>query len=254
MGKGKINIVLDLDETCLYTHPEDFEDEDEEDEEEKDFEGNASVKYKELGLFTTRKGRKLRDKVYVIQIDNIYGNCVGDYDKLYGVFRPYFREFLQFLSEDEGIGHIIIWTAGTRKYGDYICKLLFSDIEKHPSIVFTRGSNEGEQKPLDKIYEEARSMGIHDINKANTLALDDKSSTFRYNVSNGIKIPKFKCDLTHEDITNHEDDNLLKLMLWLQTKEVRECKDVRKLNKKRIFNTSVEEYKQILEEEKEESE
>lgn len=239
----KLNFVIDLDQTALYTH----EDEDE----DGDFDGSVADKFRKLGLYTTREGSKIRDRVYTIKIDNIYGNCVGDKSKLYGVFRPYLKEFLKFLSEHPGIGHIIIWTAGTRKYGDDICKLLFTDIEKRPTIVFTRGALDKDKKPLKKVYEEARKMGIHDITEENTLVLDDKRYTFVDNKTNGICIPIFKCDLTKECIRDHDDDYLLRLMLWLQTKEVKETSDVRRINKKKIFSLSVEEYEMILEEDKE---
>jgi hypothetical protein len=44
-----------------------------------------------------------------------------------------------------------------------------------------------------------------------------------------------------EDICNHPDSELLKLMTWLNTQEVKSCKDVRKLNKTNIFNKTPEE-------------
>ena len=44
-----------------------------------------------------------------------------------------------------------------------------------------------------------------------------------------------------EDICNHPDTELLKLMAWLETDDVKKCKDVRKLNKKNIFSKPVKE-------------
>ena len=79
------------------------------------------------------------------------------------------------------------------------------------------------------------------MNEKNTFVLDDRSETFSLNKRNGIQIPEFESDMSVEDICNHPDDELLKLMTWLSTDEVKQSKDVRKLNKNDIFNKSATE-------------
>ena len=88
------------------------------------------------------------------------------------------------------------------------------------------------------------------MNPKNTFVLDDRSETFSLNKRNGIQIPEFESDMSIDDICNHTDCDLLKLMAWFSTKEVKECDDVRKLNKKNIFGKSLGEYREILQSEK----
>ena len=42
------------------------------------------------------------------------------------------------------------------------------------------------------------------------------------------------------------DENLLKLMAWLISPQVKDIDDIRKLNKKRIFKTSKDVYMKLL--------
>ena len=79
------------------------------------------------------------------------------------------------------------------------------------------------------------------LNETNTFVLDDREETYSYNKRNGILIPEFESDMSVEDICNHPDGELLKLMTWLNTQEVKSSKDVRKLNKTNIFNKTPEE-------------
>lgn len=86
-----------------------------------------------------------------------------------------------------------------------------------------------------------------EANETNTLHIDDRDDTFSQNEHNGIKIPAYSPNLdgTPEEIIEsilQPDDTLLKLMCWLSLLEVRNCTDVRKLDKSTIFTTSIADY------------
>ena len=49
-----------------------------------------------------------------------------------------------------------------------------------------------------------------------------------------------------EDISGHPDNSLLKVIAWLSLPKVKNSKDIRKLNKDNIFDTSLEDYKKML--------
>ena len=101
---------------------------------------------------------------------------------------------------------------------------------------------------MKKIYDDPRTKGK--LNEKNTFILDDRDDTFSLNPKNGIMIPEFESDMSVEDIADHEDSYFLNLMAWLNTKEVRACSDVRKLNKNRVFKKTIKEYQNQLKKEK----
>jgi TFIIF-interacting CTD phosphatase-like protein len=222
-------IVLDLDATLLQTHA---------DPEEDKCDRDPLDKFKELRLFSSSKNFKLRKRTYKIKMINSWGDCTGEVGTMYGVFRPHIDEFLDFLGEyAEGV---IVWTAGIRRYADELCNKIFMG-HKKPLLIYSKEMNEYDPvedcdvlKPLSKLYEEMKSKG-YDMNEKNTLIIDDNDGTFKLNPNNAIEIPRFICDINKKEITTHKDDALLKIMKWLNTKEVRESKDVRKLDKSRIF-------------------
>jgi hypothetical protein len=102
----RLNVVLDLDLTLICTHPAVDDDEDNEKRED------PKKKYDKLQLHLP-KNIKLRNKVYSIKMKNPEGECKGTEDIMYGVYRPYLYEFLDFL--EKNCNNIIIWTAGIIK-------------------------------------------------------------------------------------------------------------------------------------------
>jgi hypothetical protein len=75
------------------------------------------------------------------------------------------------------------------------------------------------------------------------LALDDNSMTFQLNPGNGVLIPAYEPAPTVEAM-RRDDHALLQLKYWLLQPSVMRAKDVRQLDKTRIFTTSLESYKQ----------
>ena len=70
----------------------------------------------------------------------------------------------------------------------------------------------------------------------NTLVIDDRKSTFSANPGNGIKIPLYSPPETINGIES-DDIALKQFMFWLLRSEVINTKDVRTLDKSRIFKT-----------------
>ena len=220
---NKKYIVLDIDATLVHTHGD-----------MKDF--------KMLKIYGSDEQIEMRRKLYnmrIIDVSDIPGD--GEVTDLAGIYRPYLKEFLEFChGYFEGV---VIWSAGKRKYVHKMCEYMFP-LKKQPVHIFTYDDCEGDEddfivKPLEKLYKLPKLKGK--MNEKNTFVLDDRSETFSLNKRNGIQIPEFESDMSVEDICNHPDDELLKLMTWLSSDEVKQSKDVRKLNKNDIFNKSASE-------------
>ena len=216
-------IVLDIDATLVHTHG-DMDD------------------FKMLKIYGSDEQLEMRRKLYnmrLIDVSDVPGE--GEITDLAGIYRPYLKEFLEFCFDY--FDGIVIWSAGKRKYVHKMCEYMFP-LKKQPLIIFTYDDCEGDEddyivKPLEKLYKHPKLKGK--LNETNTFVLDDREETYSFNKRNGILIPEFESDMSVEDICNHPDSELLKLMTWLNTQEVKSCKDVRKLNKTNIFNKTPEE-------------
>ena len=170
----------------------------------------------------------------LIDVSDVPGE--GEITDLAGIYRPYLKEFLEFCFDY--FKGVVIWSAGKRKYVHKMCEYMFP-LKKQPLLIFTYDDCEGDEddyivKPLEKLYKYPKLKGK--LNETNTFVLDDREETYSFNKRNGILIPEFESDMSVEDICNHPDSELLKLMTWLNTQEVKDSKDVRKLNKTNIFN------------------
>ena len=216
-------IVLDIDATLVHTHG-DMDD------------------FKMLKIYGSDEQLEMRRKLYnmrLIDVSDVPGE--GEITDLAGIYRPYLKQFLEFCFDY--FDGIVIWSAGKRKYVHKMCEYMFP-LKKQPLTIFTYDDCEGDEddyivKPLEKLYKHPKLKGK--LNETNTFVLDDREETYSYNKRNGILIPEFESDMSVEDICNHPDGELLKLMTWLNTQEVKSSKDVRKLNKTNIFNKTPEE-------------
>jgi hypothetical protein len=224
MGK---NIVLDIDATLVHTHGDDEE-------------------YLNLNLFTNPKMLKYRGRTYCMSLTDVTSPPgTGEEMKLYGIYRPYLKEFIDFCFEY--FDNVIVWSAGKKKYVEKMCELIFTDRNKQPLLVYNYDDcviyDDYIRKPLSKLYEDPRTKGM--INENNTYVLDDRDDTFALNKGNGVMIPEYEATLNVKGL-NKDDDNLLKFMAWLSMDENKSSKDVRKLNKKRIFKISEQEYLDLV--------
>jgi len=243
MGSHKC-FVWDIDATLVHTH-------------DKDYENNISIqdKFAMLDIFADEEKFKLRKKLYTMKIIDVSEPGHGRITFLTGIFRPYLQNMIDYMKVNNT--PFVIWSAGTPKYVHKMAEIMFPEKDFQPEVVYTSDDCEMEKdnkgeittviKPLEKLFKDKRLKGK--FNEKNTLVIDDREDTFSRNPKNGIQIPEFESDLTVEDISDHSDINLAKLMAWLETKEVKECTDVRKLKKNKIFQKKFEDYiEQIINE------
>ena len=207
------SIVLDIDETLVHT-----------------FEKISNVK--DIGIFTNKKYLPIRKDIYIIDIFSEDKNTIKY--KMWGIYRPKLREFLNFCFRY--FRNVTIWTAGQRRYGNAVVSKIFNN--QMPELVFTRDecpktmSGGCVNKPLSYIIDKKNDMSME-----HTFILDDRIDNFDPNPKNGILIPPFEPE--EDELLNIEDDAFDKLMKWFLRKEVIESKDIRNLNKENIFSSDL---------------
>lgn len=212
-----MTVVLDLDETAVHTF-------------------KSLDSYKQLGI---DKHPDLRSRTYQLTMNDVVTpHGLGQVTKMWGIKRPHINEFLIFCFSYFRV--VIVWSAGKYKYVHSVVDSLFGDIIP-PHLIFTWDDClkvDGIcDKDLTKIYNHPE-LGKY-ARPENTLIIDDKEYSFdRGSPYNGILIPQYKPNLRLESL-RADDIALLQLQSWLQTPEVINSKDVRLLNKVKIFRTSL---------------
>ena len=222
MGK---NIVLDIDATLVHTHGDDDE-------------------FLDLKLFTDSKNVKYRHRIYTMNLNDVtVPPGSGEEMKLYGIYRPYLTEFIEFCFDH--FDNVIIWSAGKKKYVEKMCEIMFTKRNQQPALIYTytdcEVTDDYIRKPLKKLYEDPRLKGA--LNATNTYVIDDRDDTFKLNPDNGILIPEYEVDLCPAGVAK-KDEQLLKLMAWFCSNE--DVNDVRKTNKSKIFKTTKAHYNKQL--------
>jgi hypothetical protein len=196
-----------------------------------------------------KENRHLIDRIFNLDLVDVTEDLgSGIRTPYWGVYRPHVFEFLLFTSQY--FKKVAVWSAGQYRYVHAICDKLFPDSFLQPDLIFTWGDCEKKSKnvlykPLKKLYSHKELKGFS--HEKNTFALDDNSDTFGDNVDNGINIPEYLPSMTSAGIMAR-DDSLLQLMCWLSLRDVKECNDVRDLDKTKIFTTSLNDYKTLLQE------
>lgn len=160
----------------------------------------------------------------------------GDITKIWGVFRPHLRSFLEFALLY--FKDIVIWSAGQFNYVYSIVDFIFDGFDYFPKIIKTYDDCEFHNRNVFK------KISKLDLDMSKVIAIDDRKDTFHYNPNNGIQIPPYEPSPTLDDI---EDDYMLvKLMCWFCLPEVKNSDDIRRVNKKDIFTRSFTEYSKKL--------
>lgn len=184
-------IVLDLDETLICTM-------------EKHHLAKRLID-------TNPRFHHLRSRYYEFELD---GDVMG------GLMRPNLQAFLNFCFDY--FQCVIVWSAGTKKYVEKICKVIFPGRKPHKiysreKCIFDKNKNQI-FKPLQRLVEDPTVPGS--VTLQNTFAIDDRDDTFSQNVANGIQIPKWSPDAERPDSLLTEDRNLDKVMCWFLQREV----------------------------------
>ena len=161
--------------------------------------------------------------------------------KLWGIERPYLRDFLQFCQLY--FKNIIVWSAGKEFYVYDISKQIFYNNNLNPpALIWTRNECSYDtkkkiyHKPLNKLSSEI------DIDIKKIFIIDDKKITFQDNEDNGILIPEWAPGKKRKeeiplisDLKDRSDQALKELQKWFMNDEVILSQDIRLLNKKNIF-------------------
>lgn len=212
----KFSIVLDVDDTLVFfqNHVEDMPTE-----------------------LQNLEDEELQDRIYYITIYNDESDegPTGDY-KCYGFKRPDLKEFLEFCRLY--FENVCVWSAGKYDYVHSTCDAIFAE---DPDLIFTRkncktvekrnGTHEY-YKGLKQIYKSKKMKGK--MNEKMTFVVDDIQGTFQKNPENAILIPKYRPEADLEGL-KQEDTCLYDLVSYFIRDEVINSKDVRTLNKNRIF-------------------
>lgn len=160
---------------------------------------------------------------------------------IYGITRPGLEDFLIFAFEY--FKGVAIWSAGTYDYVNSVCYSMFRDLDPH--IIFTQNDCSTLEdntiiKPIDKMIERMKSFGMK---HENTFIVDDREKTFSNNKDNGILIPAYDPEIKSKNkarminALRKEDNNLYKLINFFKNPLVMNAKDVRLLDKSKIFTT-----------------
>lgn len=216
-------IVLDLDETLVHSF-------------------DKMEELKPLGLFKNPQLLDVRKRAYRIQLGDTLDQDQWKRLDIWGITRPYLNDFLLFCFKYFRV--VAVWSAGQSKYVESICDFIFRDI-RQPHIIYSwpdceKDTPDGHiEKPLLKMIESEPHIKKY-MTLANTLVIDDRYSTFaNCNRGNGILIPPYSPPATIEAFRAPEP-SLMELKKWLMRPDVMMSKDVRKLDKSKIFSRNIE--------------
>nr|QBK91156.1 MAG: ctd-like (NLI interacting factor-like) phosphatase [Pithovirus LCPAC202] len=210
-------IVLDLDETAVHSF-------------------RSMDSYGQLGI---DKHPDLKSRAYhLLMNDVVTPHGQGNVTTMWGMKRPHINEFLIFCFSYFRV--VIVWSAGKFKYVHSVVDNLFGDIIR-PHLTYTWDDCLKVDgvcvKDLTKLYDHPE-LGKY-VRPENTLLIDDKEYSFNMtSPHNGVLIPQYKPNLNLESLRT-DDIALLQLQSWFQTPEVMNSKDVRLLDKQKIFTTSL---------------
>jgi len=221
-------LILDLDETLVHSHSEDAQD--------------SMELLKDLGIYMNPQNYDLRERTYKINMDDVVSLKKGEGIKteMWGIFRPHVKEFLTRCFKHFKI--VVVWSAGKKNYVHAIVDRLFADIGR-PHIIWTYDDIEKQGKtlikPVHKLIEKIPGLSKY-MTLENTFIVDDRSSVFNeVNPGNGIEIPPYRPDFSIPALKN-DDQTLKHLIRWFERPDVALCKDVRELDKRNIFDASLE--------------
>ncbi len=169
----------------------------------------------------------------------------GQKSKIWGVFRPGLKEFLEYVNNY--FDHVIFWSAGTEIYVKEIIEQMEKIFNIAPGkMIWAREkcatTSSTFHKPIAHVCRDLqnRYYFTFEIDPMLTMILDDKTYTFTDNPDNGILIPQFNPGDGQKipplnsllDVSDHALSDFTK---WLQTPEVLNSNDYRTLSKNNIF-------------------
>ncbi|AYV86136.1 MAG: DNA-directed RNA Pol II C-term-like phosphatase [Solumvirus sp.] len=221
-------IVLDMDETLVNT-----------------FDMKQEKKLSKLGIMSDPNLMDIRERLYHINlVDAVSPPGSGDIAPTWGITRPHLINFMKYVHLRFKV--VIIWSAGVKRYVSEVIHKICKN-NKMPHSIWNRSdcvwSNEIANKPISKIASHPDLSSFVDLN--NTFFIDDLQTAFnKDNPHNGIQITPYLPEISISGLRSG-DDALLKLMYWFSRPDVIHAKDIRQLDKKDIFTTSISEYQKM---------
>lgn len=147
-----------------------------------------------------------------------------------GLKRPGLDKFLHFA--EKYFDTIIVWSAGTMAYIKPIVNFIFKG-HRYPKLVLSRDQLHYGETPED-YYKPLEVVAKYiNIDTRRTVFLDDKLDNFRKDPGNGFNIPVYKAKKGKR--FSSSDEHLYSLMEWLMQDKVRQCQDIRLLDKTDVF-------------------
>lgn len=214
-------IVLDLDETLVHS-------------------SEKLENLVDMGIMSHSDLIDLRKRTYRMDIDDVvYKKGTGIKTSMWGITRPNVRQFL--IECFSYFKIVAVWSAGRKKYVEAIVDYLFKDLRR-PHIIYTYDNCERTSsglivKPLRKMINNVKGLSKY-MSLKNTFMIDDRTTVYsgfeNDNPDNGIQIPAYKPDF-ETTCLKCEDDRLKQLVEWFHQSEVIKSKDVRKLDKSKVF-------------------
>jgi TFIIF-interacting CTD phosphatase-like protein len=207
-------LVVDLDSTLIFT--------------------SLDMSKLDSLLLKLGKSHPLLNRIYrfdLIDVVDVAGT--GSITHMWGVFRPYLKEFFDFSSRY--FRKIHVWSAGRFKYVHAMIDYIFEMSDLKPHDVYTWQDCIRTDRNIVKPLEDMK----YDLSK--TFVLDDRYDTFSKNVENGILIPAYEPELTERGLMK-DDISLIQLILWLSLPAVQLLEDIRTVPKSNIFSFTLEEY------------
>lgn len=190
-------IILDIDSTLIYSF----------DQEETDLLFNQ-------GITLNPEYFDIYRRMYKLKLEDVFGKRgKGDKLEMWGILRPYVKEFLTFCSHYFKI--VAIWSAGREKYVDALVDILFLNLPR-PHIIYSYHHCQYHNKILTKplLSMISQNSGLeHYMSPSNTFVLDDTLPTFSLNPDNGIHIPPFR-PKPHPSDLRFNDTFLSQLVQW----------------------------------------
>lgn len=191
------------------------------------------------------EGRKLQENPQLLSRISVFETTdpnTGDYTTVWTVKRPHLDLFIK--RANKICRNIVIWTAGTHNYGESISSICFKgfgvNCYDYPSLLLTREkcmsfNCEPGTKPLMHIYNM-----LPGSNETNTVIVDDRKDTFKYNPTNAIHIPAYLYSSNVYSLNEilADDPALLQIGDWLDSAVplINQGTDIRNIDKSGIFN------------------
>lgn len=149
------------------------------------------------------------------------------------IFRPGVQEIIEFLLNY--FDYVFIWSAGVKRYVRAIESVLIDPNhnmykKERIKVLSRKDCNEITEK---SVLKDLASKG-YDLKR--TLIIDDNKTTYINNPDNAIGISGYNPSINEEQV-KFKDESLLEIKKWIIENDVKNCKDVRKLDKSKIFKS-----------------